>query len=143
MKAIKWIVIVVLLAICSAALNLAIYHQFRVEAQDKPPAAAPEPPLALQAEPVKPETPAPGASKTFEPTEVELLRLQLLEKDAELAQIALSQASANWQKATSDFNAQIEAIKKAHGWPADVRLDAQTYAKTKGLKFVETPIPPE
>lgn len=110
-------------------------------AQDKPapPLALPArvPPFALQAEPPKAETPAPGVPKTYEPTEVELLRLQLLEKDAELSQVALAQASANWQKATSDFNAQVETIKKAHGWPEDVHLDAVTYGKTKELKFVE------
>ena len=74
---------------------------------------------------------------------MELLRLQLLEKDAELSQVALAQASANWQKATSDFNAQVETIKKAHGWPADVHLDAVTYGKTKELKFVEAVSAPE
>lgn len=116
-------------------------------AQDKPAPAAPTnvqatPPLALQPAPSKPDLPAPSASKTYEPTEVELLRLQVLEKDAELSQIALAQASANWQKATSDFNAQVETIKKAHGWPADVHLDSVTYGRTKELKFVETVLAP-
>ena len=106
-------------------------------AQDKTP-AAPEPPLALQATPEKPETPAPAA-KTFTPTELELTRLQLAERDAELAQIALAQASASWQKSTSDFNAQIEAIKKAHNWPASVHLDSQVFQRNKELKFVDSP----
>lgn len=128
--------------------GVGVHHELMVHAQGKDPVTSPAPapptnvqatpPLALQPAPSKPDLPAPSASKTYEPTEVELLRLQVLEKDAELSQIALAQASANWQKATSDFNAQVETIKKAHGWPADVHLDAVTYGKTKELKFVET-----
>jgi len=84
--------------------------------------------------PPAPTTPA----ATYEPTEVENLSLQVKQRDAVLAQVALAQASANFHKAVADFNAQVEIVKKAHGWPATVEVDP-TALRNNEIKFFLAP----
>jgi hypothetical protein len=86
----------------------------------------------------KPAAPAAQTPKKYEPTEVESLRLQLKQRDAQLAQVAVQQANAVFQKTVADFNAEVDAIKKAHGWPAEVQID-QTRLASNEIKFVLPP----
>lgn len=86
--------------------------------------------------------PAVTTPADLTPTEVELLRIQVKQRDAELAQVTLAQAESNFQKALADFNAEVDATKKAHhDWPADVQLD-QNALRQRQIKFVPAPPAP-
>lgn len=91
----------------------------------------------------KPKTPVPVADavQSYEATEVENLRLQVIQRDAQLAQIAAQQANAQFQKTVNEFNAEVETIKKAHNWPAGVQVDPVALSKTNEIKFVAPPPP--
>jgi hypothetical protein len=85
--------------------------------------------------------PAPAAAETYEPAPDELQRLQVIEWAAAQAQAAVTQANANLQKIASSFNSETEAIKKAHGWPDTIQLDAAALRKGE-IKFVPaSPVP--
>jgi Tfp pilus assembly protein PilO len=66
--------------------------------------------------------------KVYEPTEVQNLRLQLRQKDA---QIALQRFQATVQ----DMNTEAEKIKKENSWPADLKFNGDT------LKFEMPTLP--
>lgn len=97
----------------------------------------------VQAQAAQAAQAAPAPAKLdLTPTEVELLRLQVKQRDAELAQVTLAQAQANFQKAVADFNAEVDATKKAHDWPADVQVDPAAL-RQRQIKFVQAPaVPP-
>ena len=63
------------------------------------------------------EKPKPAAEVVkFEPTELEVLKLQVKLRDVQIAQINLQQKYAA-------FSAETEAIKKIHNWPESVHID--------------------
>jgi hypothetical protein len=59
-------------------------------------------------------------------SEIQLLRLQVRQKDALLAQQALSQAQANFQNAMSALTAEASKVKEENKWDAKVQFDAGT-----------------
>jgi hypothetical protein len=75
----------------------------------------------------KPAPPAPPVNYTI--SEVESLKLQVAQKDVQLAQM-------NFIGASNAFRATEDAIRKAHGWPDTVTLNPQT------LRFQGPPAPP-
>jgi uncharacterized protein YlxW (UPF0749 family) len=75
--------------------------------------------------------------KSYELTEVQKLRLQVRQKDAQLAQIQVSIAQSAFQKTIDDFNAETKAIEKENSWPETLQLNPQT------LQFTEPPPPPK
>lgn len=89
-----------------------------------------------QEKPKPPENVTASVVGTYEPTPDELQRLQVMQWAAGQAQAAVTQASTNLQKIVASFNAEAEAIKKAHGWPADVALDPVALQKSGEIKFV-------
>lgn len=62
----------------------------------------------------------------YEPTEVQLLRLQVKQKDAQLAQVQLQRAQQAFQGALAALDAEAGAVKKANNWPADVQFSPDT-----------------
>jgi|SRR6267142_4273374 len=62
----------------------------------------------------------------YEPTEVELLRLQVAQKDAQIAQIQLQQAQQMFQQALGRLQVQADIIKAEHKWPAEVQFKLET-----------------
>jgi uncharacterized protein YggE len=65
-----------------------------------------------------------------------LLRLQVKQRDALLAQHAMQQAQDAYVSAMADLNKAADEVKRAKGWPGDVRFDPGT------LSFMEPPTPP-
>lgn len=86
-----------------------------------------------------PRAPAPAK---FEATELQQAKLEAKQARAQLAQQRYTDAGAVFNQAAAEFNAEVEAVKKANGWPESVHLDANVFAKTGELKFIDTPAPP-
>ena len=57
-----------------------------------------------------------GKPKSFTPTELQTLRLQVKQKDALLAKNLLEQAQNNFLKALSDLQAEGDKVKQENGW---------------------------
>jgi hypothetical protein len=74
-------------------------------------------------------------------TDLEMANLGIKYRDVQLAQVSYTQAQAVFQKTVDDFNGEVEAIKKAHSWPADVTLDKDAITKRE-FKFVRMPVTP-
>jgi len=73
----------------------------------------------------------------YEPTEVEMLRLQVAQKDAQIAQIQLQQAQQMFQQALGRLHLEADKIKAEHKWPAEVQFKMDT------LTFAAPPKAPE
>ena len=76
-----------------------------------------------------------GKPLAFQPNEVQSLRLQVKQKDAQLAQRelqltqqALTNAQEKFQKALKELTDEGEAIKKANNWDAKVTMNPDTLA---------------
>jgi hypothetical protein len=75
-------------------------------------------------------------SPKYVPTEVQSLRLQNKQKDAQLAQMRLQQAGAQFQQALADLTAESVKVKTENHWPDAVQFNPDT------LAFSEPPAPP-
>jgi len=76
-------------------------------------------------------------SKSYDLSENQKLRLQVKQKDAQLAQMQLSIAQSGFQKTIDDFNAEVKAIEKENSWPETLQVNPQN------LTFSEPPAPPK
>ena len=76
---------------------------------------------------------APAAK--FEPTEVQKLRLEVKQRDAQLAQVGLQEAQRQFRAALDNFRNEGETVKKENHWPETVQFDPQT------LTFKDLPAP--
>lgn len=72
-------------------------------------------------------------NKPYEMSEIQKLRLQVKQKDAQLAQQASAIAQNNFQRTINDFNAEVRAIEKENNWPETLQLNPDT------LEFKEPP----
>lgn len=79
---------------------------------------------------------AQQSPKPYEPSEVQSLRLQVAQKDAQLAFNNLQQAQAEYQKAFTALNKLADQTKKDNKWPDDVHFDFST------LTFTAAPAKP-
>lgn len=59
----------------------------------------------------------------FLANEVQQLRLQVKQKDAQLAQAALKEADARFKQTLQELSNEAEQVKKDQHWPADVVFD--------------------
>ncbi len=66
--------------------------------------------------------------KSYELTEIQKLRLEVKQKDAQLAQQTAAIAQSRFQSAVTDFNDQVKAIEKENGWPETLQVDPNTLA---------------
>jgi hypothetical protein len=82
---------------------------------------------------------ARAADKKYEPNEVQSLRLQVMHKDAELAQIAFQQAQQNFSAKLNLLNAEAEVIKKQNKWPTELLFNPDTMQFTPPPKPAPTP----
>ena len=81
------------------------------------------------------QTPTPPSK--YQPTEVQSLRLQVAQKNAQLAQVALQQAQRNFQDAFAALNAEAAKVKAEQKWDdAKVTFNADT------LTFADAPVKP-
>ena len=72
----------------------------------------------------------------YEPSEVQALRLQVKQRDAQIAQIAFQQAQVQFQQALAELNREADRIKTENKWPKDLVFKPET------LKFEAPPSPP-
>ena len=73
----------------------------------------------------------------WKPTEVESLRLQVAQKDAVIAQQALTQAQSNFQAALDRLHAEAERVRVENKWPDTVKFNDQTVSFFEVLKTPE------
>lgn len=77
------------------------------------------------------------ADKKYEPNQMQALRLQVKQKDAQIAQIQYQQAQTNFTKALNDLTAEGETIRKENAWPAELRFNPES------LQFTMPPPAPK
>lgn len=71
--------------------------------------------------------------KKYEASEIEHLRLQIKQKDAQIAQIYFMQSQQKYNEAVQDLYRECTAIRDQHKWPETVTC------KPEDLTFSETP----
>jgi hypothetical protein len=73
----------------------------------------------------------------YQPSELQLLRLQLKQKDAQLAQKDFFIAQQNFNASLKSLNDEAAKVKTENGWPGGVGFNAEN------LAFTEAPAPKE
>jgi len=116
------------------ALVLALAAALVLHAQAPAPQPAATPPGAAGV-PIHYSLDCPDTSADT-PDCARLLRLQVKQRDALLAQHAMQAAQDAFQAAMAGLNQAADEVKRAKGWPGDVRFDPGT------LSFMEPPTPP-
>lgn len=79
------------------------------------------------------QAPTPAPPK-YQPTEIQLLKLQVKQKDARLAQVQAAQAQAQFQAAMADLMKEAESIKVENKWPAEVIFNADNVSYQEPVK---------
>jgi hypothetical protein len=77
----------------------------------------------------------------FLANEVQLLRLQVKQKDAQLAQANLQAAQAKFQQALQDLSNEAERVKQDQKWPSTVVFDPNTLTFSEPEKKPEAKEP--
>jgi hypothetical protein len=77
-----------------------------------------------------------AAANKYELSEIQKLRLEVKQKDAQLAQQNLSFAQQAFQQRIADFNAEAQKVEQENGWPSTVKIDPNT------LTFSDPPAAP-
>lgn len=62
----------------------------------------------------------------YEPSELQKLRLQIKQKDAQMAQQNVQIANANFQQVMAVLNAEVKAVEKENKWPDTLQIDFNT-----------------
>jgi hypothetical protein len=75
--------------------------------------------------------------KSYVPTEIQMLRLQLKQREAQLAQRDFQQAQARFQQSVMELNAAAEAVKRENHWPDGVTFNPDS------VSFIAPPDPPK
>jgi len=83
------------------------------------------------------------AQKTYSPTEVQALRLQVKQKDAQLLQVALQQAQQNYQNGIRALADESNKVKKENKWPDSVLMSFNTLEFCEKLDPQGNCVPPE
>lgn len=73
--------------------------------------------------------------KEYKLTEVQLLRLQVKQKDAQIAQVRFQASQQAFQAAINDLQAEASKVKEQNSWDKDVVFNADA------LTFSEAPKP--
>ena len=76
---------------------------------------------------------AEDKSKKYEPTEVENLRLQVKQRDAQMAQIYFVQFQQKYNDAVQELYKECTSVRDHHNWPTTVTC------KPEDLTFFNTP----
>ena len=67
----------------------------------------------------------PAANK-YELSEIQKLRLEVKQKDAQLAQQTLTMAQQTFNQRIADFNAEAQKVEQENGWPSTLKIDPNT-----------------
>lgn len=65
----------------------------------------------------------PQAPPSYKPSEVQLLRLQVKQRDGWLAQRDMIEAQRRYQQAVAALLAEGETVRKENGWPDALKFD--------------------
>lgn len=65
----------------------------------------------------------PPQSGKYVPSELQLLKLQVKQRDAQLSQQALRAAQQSFQAAVNDLMAEAERVRVENKWPSTVQLN--------------------
>jgi len=76
------------------------------------------------------QVPVVSIGKEYKPTELQQLKLQVRQKDAQLAQVALREAQSNFQQKVKDLMEEGVAVQKAQGWPDTVTMNPDSLVFT-------------
>jgi hypothetical protein len=79
----------------------------------------------------------------YKPNELQMLKLQVRQKDAQIKKQSLVQAQAEFQAAYGALMDEENAIKKENKWPDTLLFDPDKLQFTAPPKPVETPKPAE
>lgn len=78
-----------------------------------------------------------ASEKKYELSELQHLRLEVKQKDAQIAQQNYAIAQSQFQKSIADFNAEAKKIEQENGWPETLKINIDN------LTFTEMPpVPP-
>lgn len=72
----------------------------------------------------------------YKPSELQLARLQVKQKDAQIAQVRLQDAQQRFQAALAELDKEAGAVKEANKWPSNVQFNPDT------LSFEVPKLPP-
>lgn len=73
--------------------------------------------------------PTPQSPKAaFVPSEVQVLRLQVRQRDAKLAQVVAQEAQARFQQAVGELMGEAERVKQDNSWPKTLQFNPDTLA---------------
>lgn len=67
-----------------------------------------------------------GFAKEFKPSEVQRLRLELLQKDASIAQLHVSYAQQKLNEALQLIYKECVKVRQENNWPEDVGCDVNS-----------------
>lgn len=79
----------------------------------------------------------------YKPNENQQLRLQVKQKDAQLAQYELQAAQSKFGNALQELDAEGVKVEKENGWPDTVKMDRATlnFFETQAPKPAQVPAP--
>jgi hypothetical protein len=77
----------------------------------------------------------PVQSSKYKPTDLQLLRLQVKQRDAQLAQVALRDAQQQFQSTLAALQQEADKVRDENKWPATVQFSPDT------VSFSEQPAP--
>lgn len=88
------------------------------------------------------QAPLPAASK-YKPTEIQQLKLEVAQKDAQLAQVQLQRAQQVFQSALAKLDDVAGQVKRENGWPEGVQFspDSLTFIAPPEQPAPKTPTP--
>jgi hypothetical protein len=78
------------------------------------------------------------SQEPYKPNEIQSLQLQVLQRDAIIAQKDLNAAQAAYQKALTALTDKGNEVKKANKWPDNVQFDPNTLNFSAPSKPKET-----
>jgi hypothetical protein len=81
---------------------------------------------------------ATETTKTFTPTEVQNLRLQVKQRDAQIAQRDMVAAQEKFQNFLATLQSEGEKVRLENHWPDTVKFDPNTLGFTESTP---TPVP--
>ena len=79
---------------------------------------------------------------TWTPSEVQMLRLQVKQKDAQLAQQQMLIAQQAFQKAMADLQSEADKVEDENGWPRTSVFDPATLTFKPPVPAPTTPPAP-
>jgi hypothetical protein len=75
--------------------------------------------------------------KPYTPSEVQKLRLEVKQKDTQLAQLAMRESQRNFSMTLKSYTEEADKVKKENQWPDNLQFNPDT------MLFTDPPAPPK